>query len=163
MSVQNVHGANYTVHGRSGGVDGRTANLNIPRPLDNSKTILTIKSIGRDDPTTAEAQRAAAVLRILQGDLDLLNDNPWMQNIWFPGPPDESGNFGLLVWPPEWTVACKKADLTSSKPSSKDNLDRHTLNKSQQGAVNAMLARTDTHRITIIQGKSAFCVLVNRC
>ncbi|KAJ7773406.1 hypothetical protein B0H16DRAFT_148564 [Mycena metata] len=105
MSVQNARGATYTVHGHTGGVDGRTANLNTGRPLDNTKTILTIKTIGRDDPTTAEAQRAAAVLTILQGHLELLTDNPWMQNIWFPKPADESGEFELLVWPPEWTVA----------------------------------------------------------
>ncbi|KAJ7030395.1 hypothetical protein C8F04DRAFT_732230 [Mycena alexandri] len=149
VSVQNSRGARYTVHGRTGGVDGRTANLNTGHPLDNTKTILTIKTIGRDDPTTAEAQRAAAVLTILQGHRELLTDNPWLQNIWFPKLADESGEFELLVWPPEWTVGDNKA-LSASPPSSEDNLARH--NKSQQVAVDTMLSRSDTNRITIIQG-----------
>ncbi|KAJ7126881.1 P-loop containing nucleoside triphosphate hydrolase protein [Mycena epipterygia] len=150
VSVQNAHGATYTVHGRSGGVDGRNTNLNIARPLDNSKIIMNIRSIGRDDPTTAEAQRATTVLRILQGNLNLLTDNPWMQNIWFPG---ELGDLDLLVWPPEWSVpAPGKMTLSGSAPSTRDNPDRHNLNKSQQEAVDTMLSCSDTHRITIIQG-----------
>ncbi|KAJ7475942.1 hypothetical protein FB451DRAFT_263289 [Mycena latifolia] len=153
MSVQTASGATYTEHGQSGGVDGRTAYLNTARALDNSKTILSIKSIGRDDPTTAEAQRAAAVLRALQGDLALLTDNPWMKNIWLSAPAGESGDPELLVWPPEWTLSGGKPALSASAPASKDNLDRHSnLNKSQQEAVDTMLSRSDTHRITIIQG-----------
>ncbi|KAF7336709.1 AAA-12 domain-containing protein [Mycena venus] len=149
--VQNARGATYTVHGRTGGVDGRTTNLNITHPLDNTKTILTIKSIGRDDPTTAEAQQAATVLRILQGNLQLLTDNPWMQNIWFPRPTGESGDVELLVWPPKWTVGHEDA-IVSASPSLQDNNDRHNLNKSQQEAVDTMLSHSDTNRITIIQG-----------
>jgi regulator of nonsense transcripts 1 len=153
VTVQNARGAIYTQYGRTGGVDGRTTNLNIGRPLDNTKTILSIKTIGRDDPTTAEAQRAAAVLRILQGNLGLLTDNPWMQNIWFPQPPSESGDLELLVWPAEWTVPHNKATASKPAPSEGDNLDRQQLNKSQQAAVDTMLSRSDTNRITIIQGK----------
>ncbi|KAF8206301.1 P-loop containing nucleoside triphosphate hydrolase protein [Mycena galopus ATCC 62051] len=149
VSVQNSRGASYTVHGQTGGVDGRATNLNIGRPLDNSKTILTITSIGRDDPTTAEAQRATTVLRILQGSSELLNDNPWFQNIWFPKLAGDSGEIELLVWPPDWTAARGQANAPASPPS-RDNIDR--LNKSQQEAVDAMLSRTDTNRITIIQG-----------
>ncbi|KAJ7227297.1 P-loop containing nucleoside triphosphate hydrolase protein [Mycena pura] len=138
--MRNDHGHGYTVHTQTGGVDGKTVNLDVPRPLDNSKTILMIKSIGRDDPTTAEAKRAAAVLRILQGHLELLGDNPWMQNIWLPSADD------LLVWPPGWS------ELAEAPPASGDNLDRRNLNKSQQVAVNAMLSRSDTNRIVIVQG-----------
>ncbi|KAJ7104047.1 P-loop containing nucleoside triphosphate hydrolase protein [Mycena belliarum] len=151
MSVQNSRGATYTVHGRSGGVDGRSVNLDI-LPLDKTKTILKIQSIGRDDPTTAEAQRAAAVLRILQGDLALLTDNPWMKNIWFPAPPSESHDLELLVWPSEWTSPQEKIATLSSAQTTKDNPGRHNLNKSQQQAVDTMLSRSDTDRITIIQG-----------
>ncbi|KAF7374797.1 AAA-12 domain-containing protein [Mycena sanguinolenta] len=148
-TVQNAHGATYRLHGHTGGVDGRAANLDLSRPLDDTKTILTIKSIGRDDPTTAEAHRAATVLRILQGNLELLADNAWIKNIWFPAAPDDSGDT-LLVWPPEWTA--RQAKANSAFPSSGDNNDRHNLNKSQQDAVDAMLSRSDTNRITIIQG-----------
>ncbi|KAJ7274286.1 AAA domain-containing protein [Mycena haematopus] len=166
-TVQNPRGATYNMHGRTGGVDGRAANLDLARPLDNTKMILTIKSIGRDDPTTAEAQRAATVLRILQGNLRLLTgkeilpklatkiitglttDNPWIQNIWFPELFGESDDI-LLVWPPEWTVCRGEANSASLSPG--DNIDRHNLNKSQQEAVDTMLSRSDTDRITIIQG-----------
>ncbi|KAJ6513134.1 P-loop containing nucleoside triphosphate hydrolase protein [Mycena sanguinolenta] len=148
-TVQNVHGATYKLHGQTGGVDGRAANLNLSHPLDDTKTILTIKSIGRDDPTTAEAQRAATVLRILQGNRELLADNPWFQNIWFPAPSDDSGDM-LLVWPPEWTA--RQAEANSRPSPTGDNNDRHNLNKSQEEAVDAMLSRSDTNRITIIQG-----------
>ncbi|KAJ7170755.1 P-loop containing nucleoside triphosphate hydrolase protein [Mycena crocata] len=148
VSVKNARGGTYTVHGRSGGVDGRSANLDIPQQLDNSKIILNIQKIGRDDPTTAEAQRAAAVLRVLQGDLALLTDNPWIKNIWFPAA-SESG-LDLLVWPLEWSGSRGKTPPPPTVPS--DNLDRHNLNKSQQEAVDTMLSRTDTNRITLIQG-----------
>ncbi|KAJ7650186.1 hypothetical protein FB45DRAFT_11766 [Roridomyces roridus] len=151
MQVQTASGQSYNTYGRTGGVDGRAANLILPRALDNSKTILKIHSIGRDDPTTAEAQRAAAVLRILQGKFELLDNNPWFKNIWFPAPQNEAGNFELLIWPPEWTVASRKG-VSSSAPSKSDNLARRILNKSQQEAVNTMLRRNDTNRITIIQG-----------
>ncbi|KAJ7158645.1 P-loop containing nucleoside triphosphate hydrolase protein [Mycena filopes] len=73
-----------------------------------------------------------------------------MQNIWFPALPDESGNYELLVWPPEWTVHDVKGLRSTSTPSSEDNLAR--LNKSQRVAVDTMLSRSDTNRITVIQG-----------
>ncbi|KAJ6609215.1 P-loop containing nucleoside triphosphate hydrolase protein [Mycena sp. CBHHK59/15] len=152
MSVTNATGAKYTLHTQSGGVTGRSASLNTPHPLDNFKTILTIKSIGRDDPTTAEAQRAASILRILQGKLEILTDNPWMKNIWFPSQVDGSDDNDLLVWPPDWSAAFRESVLSASVQPTEDNLDRHHLNKSQQIAVDTMLSHSDTHRITIIQG-----------
>ncbi|KAJ7285109.1 hypothetical protein C8J57DRAFT_709618 [Mycena rebaudengoi] len=145
VSAKTSQGTEINYYGTTGPVDGRTAGLNLPHTLDDSKTILSIKSIGRDDPTTAEAQRAAAILRILQGKTELLTENPWMQNIWFPAPADESGNFEPLRWPPDWSNG-------PSDKSAKDNLDRLNLNRSQQTAVDTMLSRTDTNRITIIQG-----------
>ncbi|KAJ7734738.1 P-loop containing nucleoside triphosphate hydrolase protein [Mycena maculata] len=126
--AQNEDGAPFVMYGESGGVNGRTTNLNLPYALDNSK-ISAIRSSGRGDPTRAEAQRSAVVLRILQ-DITILNENLWMQKIWFPIPTDDSG--------------------TTSAPSAKHNFQRPTLNKSQQEAVDAMLSCSD--RITIIQG-----------
>ena len=101
---------------------------------------MTVTSVGRDDPTTAEAKRAAVILRILQGDKALLDDNPWIQNIWFA---DEDAS---LTWPEAWSQS-----IGSSKPFRPFRLTR-VLNASQQRAVNAMLSQQEKHRITLIQG-----------
>lgn len=113
------------------------------------KTVTTLTSIGRDDPTTAEAQRAATILRILQGTDKLLVDSPWIKNIWFP--PD---NDGLLIWPEDWSTASSRVRPFASRSADPPdgNLGRHSLNASQQEAVNTMLSPKDTHRITLIQG-----------
>ncbi|KAK7033216.1 AAA-12 domain-containing protein [Favolaschia claudopus] len=142
--VQTPSGSTYRLYGQTGGVDGRMANLNIGKSLDSSKTILSIKSIGRNDPTTAEAQRAVTVLRILQGNVGLLTDNSWIKNIWRVSGSDDAD---LLIWPSDWTSNLSNLGSLSAK----NNNDR-PLNTSQQLAVDTMLDCSDTHRITIIQG-----------
>ncbi|KAF7327653.1 AAA-12 domain-containing protein [Mycena kentingensis (nom. inval.)] len=142
MQARTESGHTITFRGDSGGVDGRSANLNIPLSLNNTKTILTIKSVGRDDPTTAEAQRAATVRSILQGNIGLLTDNPWIKNIWYP-PSDDSA--GVLEWPQDWSTR-----PLPMAPASEDNLDR--LNASQREAVEAMLHPGNEHRIVLVQG-----------
>ncbi|KAJ7067044.1 hypothetical protein C8F01DRAFT_657182 [Mycena amicta] len=142
MQVENARGQVYRTHGRSGIVDGRHTNLYIPRALDLTKTILTITSIGRDDPTTAEAQRAATVLSILQGRIALLSDNIWIKNIWLPPSKEDIG----LQWPPTWS----KVPPPTTAKSEEDNLDR--LNASQRQAAEAMLDPKDENRFVLIQG-----------
>jgi primosomal protein N' len=128
-------------------VIGRSGNLitDSDRRLDG-KVITSVTSIGRDDPTTAEAHRAATILRILQGSEKLLDESPWIQNIWFP-----LDDNGLLTWPKEWSEEKKQETLSKSiqqppPPSSPP------LNPSQQKAVNYMFSTKDDHRITLIQG-----------
>lgn len=149
MNVQNSHGS-YNVRGQTGGVHGRIASINTEHSLQE-KTILKVTTIGRDDPTTAEAQRAATVLRILQGNLGLLSDNAWIQNIWLPS----SDHPDLLVWPEAWSsssVLPVSRAPTSNSQNPSDSKSRISLNKSQMLAVDTMLSSADTNRIVLIQG-----------
>lgn len=151
MQVTNGYGE-FTVNAQIGGVVGRSGNVITDRALTTgNKQITTVTSIGRDDPTTAEAQRSATILRILQGSEKLLDESPWVQNIWFPQTDD-----GLLTWPKEWSAV--KTNLVPNRPSKlhpssqTGNMVHHTLNSSQQAAVNSMLSEIDDHRITLVQG-----------
>ncbi|KAF9456617.1 hypothetical protein BDZ94DRAFT_335007 [Collybia nuda] len=150
LSVDGSAG-NYIVPGQIGGVTGKDAALSTIRSLSGKSIGSTLISIGRDDPTTAEAQRAATVLRILQGNTQLLDNSPWIKNIWFP---DDDLN---LFWPEEWSLPASPPynsqssnDSVKSPPSSPMVLQ--PLNPSQQEAVNTMYSPEDAHRITIIQG-----------
>ncbi|KAF7316738.1 AAA-12 domain-containing protein [Mycena chlorophos] len=147
MRVENSSGQSYRVHGQSGGVDGRQTNLTVPRPLDQTKTILSIKSIGRDDPTTAEARRAATVLSVLQGNIALLTNNAWIKNIWLP-PSDGQA----LTWPTHANANNLKASTRVPAPELPSNEDLDRLNASQRSATEAMLHAGDERRIVLIQG-----------
>jgi len=149
MQVQNEHGQ-FAVNARMEGVAGRSGNVNSDRALTTgNKEITTVTSIGRDDPTTAEARRSATILRILQGSEKLLDESPWVQNIWFP-----QNDGGLLVWPKEWSNPRLQPNQPSQQcpPMQTGNVVHHTLNSSQQDAVNYMLSEHNSHRITLIQG-----------
>ena len=138
-------GGRYSTTGVMGKVTGRSGNVNTDRRL-GGKVIMSVTSIGRDDPTTAEAQRAATVLRILQGSEKLLDESPWIQNIWFP-----SDDNGPLIWPEEWS---EKLKIPSNLENEKMAPPPCTLplNPSQQKAVSYMISPMDDHRITLIQG-----------
>jgi regulator of nonsense transcripts 1 len=146
MQLNNEHGQ-FTVNAHMGGVAGRSGNVNSDRALTTgNKEITTVTSIGRDNPTTAEAQRSATILRILQGSEKLLDESPFVQNIWFPQTDD-----GVLIWPKEWSSP--QLQPPKPRPSTQTgNMVHHTLNSSQQDGVNYMLSELDSHRITLIQG-----------
>lgn len=101
------------------------------------KTVGSITTLGRDNPTTAEAYRAQTLLRILQGSLDLLSDNPWFQNIFFS---TESS------WPDDYI----QDPLTKS--SFPPDFDLVPLNTSQTQAIDELLSYADHHHITLIHG-----------
>ena len=148
MSVQGPGSSEYIVQGHIDKVSGKSGVLSTQRSLSD-KSITTLTSIGRDDPTTAEAQRAATVLRILQGTQKLLDESPWIRNIWFPR------DDGVMTWPNSPQLTSKRAGLSPSHTSGvspSGNQGRHSLNSSQQEAVNAMSSSMDSHRITIVQG-----------
>lgn len=138
-------GGTYSTPGIMGEVKGRSGNVITDRHLEG-KVIKSVTSIGRDDPTTAEAQRAATVLRILQGTNKLLDESPWIQNIWFP-----SDDNTPLTWPKEWSEPKTplKLNIQKAAPPSESSIQ---LNPSQQSAVNHMFSSKDDHRITLIQG-----------
>ncbi|KJA19523.1 hypothetical protein HYPSUDRAFT_143668 [Hypholoma sublateritium FD-334 SS-4] len=146
MKVDGTHGQ-FTVNGSVASVLGKAGYINTgpgDRKLTD-KVVGTVISIGRDDPTTAEAQRAATILHILQGSEALLDESPWIQNIWFP----DSDNTTLL-WPKEWKQTTQLPRMPLRPPPPQPS--KRPLNASQQLAVNTMVSETDEHRITIIQG-----------
>jgi len=146
MEVSGQQGM-FVTPGIMGGVKGRSGNVITDRELEG-KVVTKVTSIGRDDPTTAEAQRAATILRILQGSEKLLDETPWIQNIWFPLDDD-----GLLTWPKEWSEQQKSPSLSSTQQPVPASTQQQTqLNPSQQRAVNCMFSSRDDHRITLIQG-----------
>jgi primosomal protein N' len=129
-----------------GAVSGRTGHISSNQDiLMANKEVVTVKSIGRDDPTTAEARRAAIILQILQGQEKLLDSSPWINNIWFINTSD-------LSWPTEWSQTPSTTSPKLLKLPSHKSIQRRVLNSSQQTAVNAMLSEKDDYRITIIQG-----------
>ena len=139
----------FSTSGVMGTVIGKSGNVMTDGNLELGKVITSVTSIGRDDPTTAEAQRSATILRILQGTEKLLDESPWIQNIWFPN------DDGLLVWPKEWSEKPKKPSkppTVQKSPPASTPTSAPLLNPSQQKAVNYMLSSIDDNRIILIQG-----------
>jgi regulator of nonsense transcripts 1 len=148
VTVRGPGSSEYIVPGHIGNVSGKSGALSTARSLSD-KSITTLTSIGRDDPTTAEAQRGATVLRILQGTQKLLDESPWIRNIWFPS------DDGVMSWPNSPPTTSQQAVPSPSHTSGVSpcgNQGRHNLNCSQQEAVNTMSSSMDSHCITIIQG-----------
>lgn len=122
--------------GKAGKILGKSGSLTTNGDL-SSKTITSLTTIGREGPTMAEAQRAATLLRILQGEPGSLINNPWVQNIWF------STSF---QWPAPWAL------IVPANPISLEVDPERPLNDSQQVAVQHMLSMDDKDRIVLIQG-----------
>ncbi|CCM03092.1 uncharacterized protein FIBRA_05212 [Fibroporia radiculosa] len=133
ISVQDDYGSEYRVHGRTDDIMGRTATLKAGASLEG-KVITAITSVNSDRATNAETLNAVTLLRVLQGEVDLL-DNPFLKYILFP-----------------------MKDVTFTWPESFDSSDfipsiiSSHLNSSQHHAVECMLSMTDSTRITMIQG-----------
>ncbi|RDB26163.1 Regulator of nonsense transcripts 1 [Hypsizygus marmoreus] len=148
-TIQGTGAGEYAIRGEMAIVEGKSGVLTTNHLLGN-KTMPTIISIGRDDPTTAEAQRAATVCCILQGTDKLLSDSPWIKNIWLPGDGGES-----LIWPEDWSLPSPTVFQVTTRhqspPPPPSGLVLQ-LNASQQQAVNTMFSPLDSDRITIIQG-----------
>jgi len=101
---------------------------------------LTITTRGRDRVTHAERQRGEAVLRVLQGDTQAFDNNPWFQKICFP-----SDDFS---WPSSFTP---HSTPPPPPPPDFSTLER-PLNNSQLDAVKHMLSLSADSRITLIHG-----------
>ncbi|KAG6900797.1 hypothetical protein C0993_000116 [Termitomyces sp. T159_Od127] len=147
MVTKDASGSQYNTRGQVGRVRGRTGPLQANHSLDG-KTVTSVVSIGRDDPTTAEAQRAATVLRVLQGYEQLLDDSPWIQNIFYPSDDVDAP----LPWPLTWSEPCGISPTCPSPVSMTLPTQHLELNSSQQVAVNTMCSSLDADRITIVQG-----------
>lgn len=140
----------YNRHGNVGRGRGRKNTINTSRPLHGA-AVATVTTYGREDPTSAEALRAATILRILQGARDELYDNPWIKNIWFPQ------DDGSMTWPEDWSpprkqMSRKQMLKSSSSQTPSPSQPQVTLNPSQQKAVNTMLSTSDPTHIVLVQG-----------
>ena len=133
MHVQGANGS-YVVNGRAGIAQGKQSSVAVTGYFEG-KVIQTVSTIGQEGHTSAEAQRASTILRILQGNKELLTENPWIQNIWFPS--------GAHVWP---------ATFKSGKPPKHNGQIERNLNDSQLAAVRSMLSLEDKDRIVLVQG-----------
>lgn len=116
---------------------GKIASVKVKNADLSGKIIGSITTIGKDDPTAAETQLQTIILRVLQGGMSIVGDNPWYQQIWLP-----SDNF---QWPAEYIDAPSdiKVDVAS--------LERPP-NASQLLAINHMLQKTNASRFTVVQG-----------
>ena len=103
------------------------------------KAIGALTITGQETPTRAEKQREGIVLQVLQGNYQLIDDNPWLQKICFPS--------DAFSWPSSFSVNC-----TSSCAEADFSTLERPLNKSQCDAVKHMLSLTDDSRITLIHG-----------
>ncbi|KZP25209.1 P-loop containing nucleoside triphosphate hydrolase protein [Athelia psychrophila] len=117
------------VMGRAKKVEGRTAQITLRGSLQGSE-IDAIYTIGKDDPTNAEGQRAAIILEGLK-QTNMIVKKLFVQSIWLPGE--------TSVWPPRPPM--QKTPI---------NFSYRTLNPSQRDAVAEILSNTNP--ISLIQG-----------
>jgi AAA domain len=125
------NGRRTVVSGRTLQVNGRNATISLNGPSSGLK-ISSISTIGKEELTSAEAQRANIILKALQQTLPILK-NPFVRRIWLPSEP--------TTWPRPlsppleylWFPGCD-------------------LNSSQLDAVDAVLSDDDADRTVVIHG-----------
>ncbi|KAI9574014.1 P-loop containing nucleoside triphosphate hydrolase protein [Boletus coccyginus] len=116
------------VMGRARQVDGRSANISLNRPVRGNK-ILSVTTIGKENPTNAESTRQDIILKALQHNTNILA-NPFFRALWLP---EERP-----VWP----------EFEREVPP----VYFPRLNSSQHAAVERILSDQDDDRIVVIQG-----------
>ncbi|KAI9574020.1 P-loop containing nucleoside triphosphate hydrolase protein [Boletus coccyginus] len=117
------------VIGRARRVDGRSVNISLNGPVQSNK-ILSVTTIGKDNPTNAESARRDIILKALQHNTNILS-NPFFRALWLP---EERS-----VWP-----KFEKEVPPVYFPRG--------LNSSQHAAVQRILSDNDDDRIVMIQG-----------
>ncbi|KIJ67000.1 hypothetical protein HYDPIDRAFT_85949 [Hydnomerulius pinastri MD-312] len=119
-----------TAHAQS--VQGRQAQLSVKGSFQGKK-ILSITTVGKEDPTHSESRREGLVLKALCKDVTLLSQ-PFFRSIWLP---DEN-----VSWPPPTLVHPRPLVYFPSR----------ALNSSQDRAVEKILSHSDKDRVVVIQG-----------
>ncbi|KAH7913561.1 P-loop containing nucleoside triphosphate hydrolase protein [Hygrophoropsis aurantiaca] len=120
-----------TVKGRAKKVEGRGSKIAVEGSV-KGKTIVSIATIGKEEPTAAEAQRETLVLWALQKKVTL-SSQPFFQSIWLPAEKP--------YWPP--FPAHSLATIYSPE---------QPLNASQELAVQKILSTHQNDRIVVIRG-----------
>lgn len=132
----------YVVPGIIAGAVGKSADIALHGPGGSclvGRDIGVITTIGRDEPTHAQKQRGETVLCVLQGNTQILDDNPWVKKLCFP-----SEEFS---WPSAFS-----ASSTPLPPEPDFSALARPPNNSQVDAVKRMLSHSDESRITLIHG-----------
>lgn len=133
MSVTDQFGAQFTVSGTPGEVQGRVATIK-SKGVTANKVVGSIQSVGPTGKTRAEQEKDAIILAELQGTSRLF-ESPFLQTIY----PDGQD----IVWPESLQTLADPMPIA---------FDQKPLNSSQEQAVMAMLTLNNDSRITIIQG-----------
>ncbi|KAF9451890.1 hypothetical protein P691DRAFT_662219 [Macrolepiota fuliginosa MF-IS2] len=116
--------------GRLSHLQGRMAQLDVSG-VSHAESV-SICTMGREDPTTAEALRGNILLRVMQ-DIDAFLALPFVRDIWFPEK-DEGPLANTFSEPIPFAF--------SDQP----------LNGSQKSAVEAILSNKPSKRVVLIQG-----------
>jgi regulator of nonsense transcripts 1 len=119
------------VMGRVHRIDGRSAHIKVDGPVRGDK-ILSVTTIGKDDPTCAESTRQDVIFRTLQHGTNILS-NPFFRALWLPK---------------ERPVWLKSKEQRGDLPVSFSR----ELNASQHAAVLRILSDKDSDRVVMIQG-----------
>ena len=115
------------------GVKGRRANVSLRGAIKSDATILSVYTIGKDDPTTAEETRAHVVRMALKRTSAILTQ-PFVKAIWLPE------TLSVVLAKPS---ALRKVDVTFTQ---------RPLNPSQRMAVEAILDDSPSRRHVIVHG-----------
>ncbi|KAG7451242.1 P-loop containing nucleoside triphosphate hydrolase protein [Guyanagaster necrorhizus] len=132
-------------------VKGKSATVNFDTSvMSDNKSVISIISTDRDQPTSAEGIRDGFIRHTLQGDLTIFKDNPWICNILLHHDTIDGADRSSLEWPDSWFPPSQPdTQISTARPLSDCNSASHHLNESQQQALNHMLS---SYPITLIQG-----------
>ncbi|KAF9223781.1 hypothetical protein BS17DRAFT_704462 [Gyrodon lividus] len=120
------------VTGRACKVVGRSATVRVGSAIKGER-ILSVTTIGKEDPTFAESDREGIILNALQGSTTLLSQ-PFFKKLWLP---EER---------PLWPVPKRQ----HTEPMV--YFPCGALNGSQEKAIEKMLSTSDEDRLVMIQG-----------
>lgn len=118
--------------GRVGEICGRAVVVTTPTQLAATTKITSVVTIGKENPTRAEASRVSLILDAFKGG-DKLLAAPFIRKIFFPGYPLEE-----LKWP----------DLPTTHPRIISSYQQ--LNRSQRTAVEKCLSNKEEDRLVVI-------------
>ncbi|KZT63466.1 hypothetical protein DAEQUDRAFT_643060, partial [Daedalea quercina L-15889] len=117
--------------GRTVDVKGRSAEVTVNRTIEQTAKILSVVTIGKDDPTAAEKERENIVLAVLQGKMSFFEQH-LAQKL-----------FGSSPVEPAYTSRTSKESIY---------LSGRRLNESQTTAVRRILSDSSRDQLFLVQG-----------
>ncbi|KAJ6513128.1 P-loop containing nucleoside triphosphate hydrolase protein [Mycena sanguinolenta] len=122
-------GQRKSIFSRPASVQGRAVKLNLDKALPSGGSITRVTTVGREPPTSAEAQSASIILKALQK-TSAIADKSFFQAIWLPQ--ETPSRSTAIPFPLPIPICFSRA-----------------LNESQKRAVSAIVSDA---RINVIQG-----------